>query len=79
MFSDELSTLCAKHLARAVRDEDANAIAEMIERLVSSLGMTVAVAGRGHPALIQELMTGVENHLYEAATAHVGAAKALRT
>lgn len=73
-FSDRLSGLCAMELCSA--HGDADRIGEMIERLVSSLAFTIAIASKGNPKRIEEMMQGAEAYLAECATQHakVGAA-----
>lgn len=67
-FGDRLSGLCAMELAAA--HGDAERIGEMIERLTNSLSFTIAIAARGNPKGMDEMLKGVESYLYESATSH---------
>lgn len=61
-FADQLATLCATELAKALKDPEVTA--DMIERLSAALGMTIAVAARGDPATIDRLMAGAEGYAH---------------
>lgn len=74
-FSDRLSGLCAMELAGA--HGDAARIGEMIERLISSLAFTIAIAAKGNPKAVDEMLKGAEAYLYEAAASHQKAAQLL--
>ncbi len=67
-FGDKLSGLCAMELAAAHGNEAR--MGEMIERLSNSLAFTIAIATGGKAKAMQEMLTGVEGYLYEAATGH---------
>lgn len=64
-FSDDLARLMAKYIPRAHRDGDNELGGEMLERLVHSLGTTIALLGRGDKDVTQALLTGCEQQLYE--------------
>ena len=42
----------------------------MVERLLNSLSFTIAIAAKGNPDVMQEMLTGAEGYLYEAAADH---------
>ena len=42
----------------------------MMERLLNSLSFTIAIAATGNPEIMQEMLTGAEGYLYEAAADH---------
>jgi len=44
--------------------------AEMIERLLNSLAFTIAIAARGDPRGMDEMLSGASSYLYEAAAGH---------
>ncbi len=67
-FGDKLSALCAMELATA--NGNADRIGGMIERLLNSLSFTIAIAAKGNPELMQEMLTGADGYLYEAAATH---------
>lgn len=67
-FADRLSGLCAMELAAAHGNPER--IGEMIERLTNSLSFTIAIAAKGNPQGMDEMLKGVESYLYEAATSH---------
>lgn len=62
LFTGELASLVGRH-AQAAR-HDPEALGNMIERLSASLGMTIALAAQGDPALIDKLITGCEAHIH---------------
>lgn len=64
-FATQLSALCAKEAAAAKNDPDR--MADMIERLATALGFTVAMAVKGDPAGIDQLMAGAEAHAHREA------------
>lgn len=74
-FGDRLSALCSVELA-AVNDDPERA-GEMIERLLNSLAFTIAIAARGDPKGMSEMLQGAESYLYEAAASHQTVAGAL--
>ncbi|WP_375414393.1 hypothetical protein [uncultured Bradyrhizobium sp.] len=74
-FGDRLAGLCAIELSAAKGDPDR--AAAMIERLLNSLAFTIAVASRGDPKGIGEMLQGAESYLYEAAADHQKVAGAL--
>lgn len=67
-FGDRLSALCAMELSGA--HGDAERIGEMIERLLNSLAFTVAIATRGDPKAIDDMLTGASAYLYDTAAGH---------
>lgn len=67
-FGDRLSGLCAMELS-AVRG-DAERVGEMIERLLNSLAFTIAIAAKGDPKGMDDMLKGAESYLYEAASGH---------
>lgn len=67
-FGDRLSALCAMELSDAHGDPER--IGAMIERLVNSMAFTVAIAAKGDPKAVDEMLKGAESYLYEAATSH---------
>ncbi len=64
-FQNKLSALVSKELCG-----DAEAIAEVIERLTDALGLAVAVSCRGDIAKADELLTGVDGYLAESVAHH---------
>lgn len=75
-FPAKLQSLVSLEMS-AARRKDQRAMADMIEALTNSLGLTIAIAARGDAAAAQELTTGVEAYLYEAVTQHSPLAKLL--
>ena len=67
-FGDRLSGLCAMELADAHGNPER--IGAMIERLLNSLAFTVAIAARGNPEGMNEMLQGAEAYLYESAASH---------
>jgi hypothetical protein len=67
-FADRLSGLCAMELAAASGDPER--MGAMIERLLNSLAFTIAIAARGDPKGMDDMLKGAEAYLYEAASGH---------
>jgi len=61
-FGDQLAALTAKESAAAMGDNER--LGEMVERLASALGFTIAIACRGDGAVIDEMMAGAEAHAH---------------
>lgn len=72
-FTFKLRNLVTQEIATVRHDDDK--AAAMIEALANALGFTVAYLGRGKPDKVQELLTGVESYVYEAASTHSQFAK----
>lgn len=64
-FADDLSRLVAIEAAKARTDPER--LSEMMERLAAALGMTVALAAKGDPQMIDTLMTGAEAYAHSEA------------
>lgn len=64
-FTDALGVLCSKELTQA--DGNAERMGVMIERLAAALGFTIAIAARGRPDGIDEMMQGAEGYAHRAA------------
>ncbi|MBK5958047.1 hypothetical protein CCR97_07930 [Rhodoplanes elegans] len=65
-FSDQLSKLCSRECVHARKDPARAAV--MIERLVHSLGLTIAVASRGDPGVMNTLCEGASQQLFQSAS-----------
>lgn len=76
-FADQLSAVCSKQLVLARRDPDL--MGEMIERQISSLAFTIAIACKGNAKGLGEMLAGAENHLNEEAARYAGVAQVLET
>lgn len=74
-FGDKLSALCAVQLTVARKDPEA--MGEMIERLINSLAFTIAIACKGDPKGMGDMIAGAEAHLNEQAASHARAARIL--
>lgn len=74
-FGDRLSALCSVELAAAKNDPDR--AAEMIERLLNSLAFTIAIAAKGDPKGMNDMLQGAEAYLYETTASHQHIAGAL--
>jgi len=74
-FGDRLSGLCVMELCAC--DSSPDRFGEMIERLLNSLAFTIAIAAKGNPKNMDELLRGAESYLYEAATSHQKAGQLL--
>lgn len=74
-FADSLSALCAFELCRSEGDHERRG--EMIERLLSSLAFTIAMAAKGDPRGMEEMLRGAEAYLYECAAGHAKIASTL--
>ena len=72
-FPDDLADLVANEAAASRRDTAR--IVEMIERLAAALGLTIAIASRGDPKMVETLLAGAEAYAMEEA---VGRSKLLR-
>ena len=64
-FADKLSRLCASNLAET--DRSPEAMGEMIERLASTLGFVIAMAARGNPEVINDMLIAAEAHAHNEA------------
>ncbi len=64
-FQHKLSALVAKELCG-----DADAIGALIERLIDSLGLAIAVACRGDVGQADEMLGGVDGYLIERVVEH---------
>ena len=67
-FESKLSALCSKELSDA--HGDPARMGAMIERLAHSLAFTVAIVGEGDRTRIDNLLTGLEGYIQEAAVGH---------
>lgn len=72
-FGDKLAGLCAMELAAAHSDPER--IGAMIERLINSLAFTIAISVQGDAKAMDTALSGVESHLYEAASTHAKVAQ----
>lgn len=64
-FQQTLSAIVSKELCG-----DADAIAEVIERLIDSLGLAIAVSCRGEISKADDMLTGVDAYLAECVANH---------
>jgi len=64
-FETRLGAMVAKELTGSPEQE-----AALIERLADSLGLAIAMATKGDPALADTMLTGVEGYLSEAVAQH---------
>lgn len=64
-FSDKLANLLAVELPLARRDPER--ISEMIERIASGLGLTIAVAAGGDPQRIDTMIEGATAYAHSEA------------
>lgn len=62
-FSERLGAMVSKEMAGASREQ----AAEVLESLLHSAALTVAVAARGDRALMDKLLTGADSYLSETA------------
>lgn len=74
-FNNELSKLCSKAMREAKGDREAQA--EIVERLVNAIAFTVAMTTNGDRKAMQLLLSGAEQHMYEAAAEHANTVRAL--
>ena len=70
VFFDALAGLCAREMAKALQDKDADRASGIIEGLATMLGRSIARSCAGDAAEIDRLLTAVEQH--------IAAAKSLR-
>lgn len=61
-FADKLAALTAAEGAACKGDPDRMGV--MIERLAAALGFTIAIASRGDPKFIDEMMAGAEAYAH---------------
>jgi hypothetical protein len=64
-FQTKLSAMVSKELCG-----DAEDIAAVIERLIDSLGLAIAVSCRGNIKLADDMLTGVDKYLIERVADH---------
>lgn len=62
-FSDKLARLCSREMVHARRDHER--AAEMIERPIHSLALTIAVSADGDAKAISVLTEGATSHLFD--------------
>lgn len=74
-FNSELSALCSKAMKEARGDREAQA--EIVERLVNAIAFTVAMTTNGDQKTMQMLLSGAEQHMYEAAASHGATVRSL--
>ncbi len=65
-FDDELSALCARHLAKARRDNDL--AGDMVEALSRNLGVSIAVVAGGDSKRIAYIIDGCEPYIAASAS-----------
>ena len=61
-FADDLAKLVSKEAAAGKNDPDR--MAAMVERLAAALGFTVALACRGDPRAVDEMLAGADAHAH---------------
>jgi hypothetical protein len=64
-FTDKLAVLTSAEMVDARNDSDRMGV--MIERLAAALGFTIAIAARGDPSGIDEMMAGAEAYAHQEA------------
>lgn len=64
-FTDALGALCSREMAIAANSPERMGV--MIERLAAALGFTIAVAARGRPDGIDQMMEGAEGYAHREA------------
>jgi hypothetical protein len=64
-FSDQLGDLCRAATSRAAHDPDA--MSEIVERLASALGLTIAIACQGDRRAMDVMLTGTEAYVADEA------------
>jgi len=74
-FTARLSALTSAEMAAARGDGER--LATMFERLLHSAGFTIAMMADGDKKRMDELLTGAESYLYEAAAEHAPVGKLL--
>ncbi|UFM64199.1 hypothetical protein LOS78_01630 [Paracoccus sp. MA] len=62
-FFDRLVAVCAPEIAAAVKTNDADRAAAMIEGLATMLGRTIARAAGGDAREIEKILMGCEQHI----------------
>lgn len=63
VFFDALAGLCAREMAKALQDKDADRASGIIEGLATMLGRSIARSCAGDAAEIDRLLTAVEQHI----------------
>lgn len=74
-FSAKLRSLVSLHMTGEMRGAERGAA--MIEALATSLGVVIAVAGRGDRDLIETLLTGCEGYIQDSAAQNAPLGKML--
>lgn len=62
-FELDLENLVAVEIAETVKHRDANRCAALLELLGRSVGLGIAIAGRGKPENIDKLLKNVTGHV----------------
>lgn len=75
-FNDTLTRLVTREAHASQRDPDR--MANLVERLASSLGVAVAIGAHGDPAKIDRLMMGAEKHAHSEAVEAAPLIRAMR-
>ena len=65
-FASKLSGLVALEMSE--KHSDVDGMANVLERLLHSVGFVIAIMGRGDPGTVDRLCTGAEHYLVECAT-----------
>lgn len=71
-FFDRLVTVCAPEIAAALRAQDSDRSAAMIEGLATMLGRTIARVASGDASKIDKLLMGCEQHIAAEAASVAG-------
>lgn len=58
------------HVAKELANATVERKAEVMERLIDSLALTISVMANGHAEAMSDLLAGAENHLNERAADH---------
>lgn len=66
-FNETIGALISAEMKAAIRVDDRDRVAGVIEVLAAQLGKTIAIAGQGEAQTISVLCTGAENHMTETA------------
>jgi hypothetical protein len=72
-FGSKLATICTIEQLKARTDPER--AANMIERQCNAIGMSIAMLAGGDPARAQELLTGMEQYIYDAVAQYSPLAK----
>lgn len=72
-FGEKLSALCARELPHARRDPDR--IAAMVEALIGSLALAIAVATKGDAKAANTMLEGSQSYLYDRVAGHADIGK----